>query len=97
MYVCMYVYIYIYIILVNYLYILVNYLYIYIGSKPNSCNKAGARTRDIPRYKSYVTGRRLSRQPPPTPLALLVLVIFSRPTSRDKGYVTSCAFHTLVT
>ena len=32
------------------------------GSKPKACNKAGAHTRDIPRYKGYVTGARLARQ-----------------------------------
>ena len=42
------------------------HVYIYgSGSKPRVCNKAGAHTRDIPRYKGYVTGRRLSRQHPP--------------------------------
>ena len=32
------------------------------GSKPKACNKAGAHTRDIPRYKGYVTGARLARE-----------------------------------
>ena len=34
------------------------------GSKPQVCNRAGAHTRDIPRYIGYVTGRRLSRHTP---------------------------------
>ena len=57
------------------------------GSKPKVCNRAGAHTRDIPGYIEYVTGRRLSRQPPP--LALLFLVIFHKPRQRvcDKPRV----------
>ena len=64
-------------------------------SKSKLCNRTGAHTRDIPRYIENVTGRRLSRQAPP--LAVLFLVILSRATSRDKGYVTRPMFHTFVT
>ena len=32
------------------------------GSKPKACNKAGAHTRDIPRYKENVAGARLARE-----------------------------------
>ena len=60
------------------------------GSKSKVCNRAGAHTRDIPRYIVYA-----NRQAPvATNPSLAVL---SRATNRDKGYVTSPALHTFIT
>ena len=64
------------------------------GSKPKVCNRAGAHTRDLHRYKVYVKG--LAPVATTPPLALLFLVILSRATNRDKGYGTRPAFHTFV-
>ena len=54
------------------------YMYVYLiyaygsGSNPKVCSRAGAHTRDIPRYKGYVTGRRLSS--PTLPLLFFVIL-----------------------
>ena len=89
-----YIYIYLYIYICIYLYIYM-YTHTYQGAGRNQRFVTGprARTRDIPRYKGYATGRCLLRQT--LPLALLTVIV-SRATKRDKVYVTSPGFHTVV-